>query len=65
MDEARYFMTTDHDAHWYIVPTEKRMDWERWLDIDETEPASWEAPAFAKRIGGSPSLVTFTNPVVE
>lgn len=62
MGEPRYFLDQDNSSHWYIVPLDRKAEWEAWLAIDEDDEASWDAPEWAKSIGGSPTLVTFTDP---
>lgn len=59
----RYFLSQDQSAHWYIIPAERRAEWEQWCSLPEDDEASWEVPWFAQRIGGSPSLVTFEEPI--
>ena len=59
---TRYYLSTDQSSHWYIVPVERRAEWEAWRDLSEDDERAWEAPEFAKRINGSPSFVTFTDP---
>ena len=58
----RYFLAQDNDAHWYIVKNDKRTQWEAWLCIPSDDERSWDAPEYTKAIGGSPSMVTFTDP---
>ena len=57
----RWFLDQDSDAHWYLVPAERRMDWDG-RDLPEEDEYSWEVPSWAIRIGGAPSQVTFTDP---
>jgi hypothetical protein len=56
-----YFLAQDNDCHWYLVPRDNERSWQEWKDIDPEDAASWTPPKFAVRIGGSPSLVTFSN----
>jgi len=65
MSDERYFLDTDASSHWYIVPLSKKKEWEDWCNLDEDDEAAWSAPSFAERIGGSPTLVTFTDPVIN
>lgn len=60
----RYFLTTDNDSHWYVIPEAKRGEWNEWCDIPSDDERAWEPPEFARAVGGSPSLVTFTNPEI-
>lgn len=61
MDAERYYLTQDNDSHWYVVPVANKAEWEAWCDIDPDDEAAWVAPAFARQVGGSPCLVTFTD----
>lgn len=56
-----YRLTTDNDSHWYVIPVAKGDEWESFLD-DRDDP---EAPEWAVRIGGSPSLVSFEHYFIE
>ena len=60
----RFFLDTDHDGHWCVIPCEKRSAWEAWLEIDPADEASWEMPDFVKRTGGAPTLVTYCDPQI-
>ncbi|MCL8382119.1 hypothetical protein [Xanthobacter aminoxidans] len=60
--QERFFLSTDNDSHWYLVPVAKAAEWEAWAAIPEDDERAWEAPAFAKPLGGAPGLVTFTDP---
>lgn len=55
----RYFLGSDNSGHWYVVPVSKTDEWDMWNNLDEDDEAAWEAPEWAKRVGGSPTLVTF------
>lgn len=57
----RWMLATDNSGHWYLIPAERLSDWGTWLDLDEDDEQSWEAPEFAKRIDG-PHMMTFTDP---
>lgn len=59
----RYFLGHDQSCHWYLVPAARRAEWEKWSNIPEDDEASWDEPAWAKRIGGDPACVTFTDPI--
>lgn len=56
----RYFIGADESGHSYIVPVDHAEAWHQWRALPESDPAAWEAPAFARRIveGG----LTFTDP---
>lgn len=60
---TRWFLDQDNDCHWYLVRWDKRHVWYEWCDLPSEDPDAWEPPeGVAKRIGGAPSLVIFTNP---
>lgn len=61
----RYFMAQDQSCHWYVIPIERAHDWEEWVSIPEDDERAWDAPDFAKAVGGSPACVTFSNPIVS
>jgi hypothetical protein len=60
----RYYLTTDNDSHWYVVPVVNKSEWDAWCEIDSDDERAWETPDFARAVGGSPSLVTFSNPEI-
>ena len=63
-ESERYYLDADNDSHWYIVPVRLRAAWDAWLNLDREDENSWEPPAGAIAIGGSPTCVTFTDPVI-
>lgn len=62
---TRFFLSQDNSCHWYIVPVDKRAEWDAWLEIPDDDERAWDAPEFAQRINCSPAWVTFENPKVE
>jgi hypothetical protein len=58
----RFFLSQDNDSHWYVVPLAKRVAWDEWCDIPSDDERSWDVPEWAAPVGGSPSLITFTDP---
>lgn len=58
----RWFLDQDNDSHWYLVEFSKRAEWEEWMNLDSEDEESWDVPAFASRLPGSPSQLTFTDP---
>lgn len=65
MSLKRFFMDTDDSSHWFIVPVARKAEWEAWLELPEDDEARWSAPKFAQEVGGSPTLVTFSQPEVQ
>jgi hypothetical protein len=60
-ENTRYFLDRDNDGHWYLVPADKRDEWDAWTDLDPDDEASWDVPEWAMSLGYAPSLVTFEN----
>ena len=60
----RYFLSRDNDSHWYVIPVAKQQEWDAFLDIDPEDERAWDMPFWACPVGGSPTLVTFTDPQV-
>lgn len=61
---CRYFLSRDSSGHWYVVPVDKAVAWEEWTDIPEDDERAWTAPEFARSVGGSPSCITFKDPII-
>lgn len=61
----RYKIARDNDGHWYVIPEGREAEWGEWLALDREDVRAWDHPNWAKGIGGSPSLLTFTDPVIE
>lgn len=58
----RYFFAQDQSCHWYIVPEDKKQEWSEWLQYDEEDERSWDAPEFARMVDSGPYNYTFTDP---
>jgi len=58
----KYFLDTDQNSHWYIIPTQHRAEWNDWVDLDQDIPENWNVPEWARAIGGHPNQVEFENP---
>jgi len=63
-----YVIVKDDDCHAYVIPRDKKADWEAWLDTpppnldlpeDQIDYTAWNVPEYAEAVGGHPSLVTF------
>jgi|ERR1044071_7391279 hypothetical protein len=54
----RFFMDTDGDCHWYIVPAEHRAAWEAWKASGE----EGNMPIVVTAIMSHPSRITFESP---
>jgi len=53
---THYFLDQDNDCHWYLIPVDKRAEWNKWLDS-----AKRNVPKYARSVDG-PQWVIFTNP---
>lgn len=62
MCSKKYFLDTDNSSHWYLIPMENEKEWNKWVNLDEDDEKSWDAPLFAKRINGPQSII-FENPI--
>lgn len=58
----RYFVGIDNSSHRYLVPLAKRDHWNKWVDLPEDNPRSWDAPDYAERFEGG--LLTFESPEI-
>lgn len=66
MSKKRYFLDTDDSGNWYIVPVERREDFESWQNQDwQHDLSDFQPPDYAEQINGTFNYVTFTNPVDE
>ncbi len=63
--KERWILVQDSSSHWYVIPHERRMDWELFCDIPDDDERGWEPPAYANAVGGAPCLVTFENPIID
>ena len=57
-----FILVQDDSCHWYIIPFDKRDNWLEWLESDEIELGC--VPSYAVSIGGSPSLVKFSEYII-
>lgn len=63
MELPRYYIDTDGDGNYFLIPVKRRADWVLWVQIgvdDPEDPRAWEAPGWAKPV--EVSGVTFENP---
>lgn len=59
----KYYLDTDNDGHWYIIPVDCKKEFEDWRGLDPDDEKSWDVPKFAHSIGGNPNSVHFENPI--
>lgn len=57
----KYYLTTDNDGHWYIVPITKSIEFANWYTAEE----GGDPPEGVRYVNGHPSRVTFENPSIE
>lgn len=57
-----FFLSQDHDCHWYMIPADKRREWSEFLSIDPDDDRSWDVPEWAHGLGGGPEQVEFILP---
>jgi hypothetical protein len=71
--QERYCLVRDDDCHWYVIPADKRKEcgeyfrkvYDYWAQPSGKIEDLPREPEWLRSIGGSPSLVTFTNPEIE
>lgn len=62
--DRRYFLGQDQSSHWYLVPANRREEFERWAAIDEEDSRGWLAPDYVTEIGCHISLLEFEIPTI-
>lgn len=65
MKKQRFILAKCNSNRWFIIPQEKAKDWNAFVTMDENDPASWNYPKWAIRVGGSYNLVSFTDFEIE
>jgi len=61
-NEERFFLGRDNSSHWYLISLAHHEEYIRWSSLNEDDPESWVVPDWMKRLNGSPSRITFTDP---
>ncbi len=64
-EARRFFFDQDNDSHWYLVPADRRAEWDAWRAIPDGDERGWEPPEFAERMDGGPEFYTFADPRSE
>lgn len=59
----RFFISSDDSGHDYLVPVDRREDWDRWREIPSDDERSWIVPLYA--VPFETSQLTFTDPKFE
>lgn len=66
MQNERYYLTSDEDGHWFVVPLDSKNIWENYLEeIYKRCNYGISLPDGVMKVGRSPSLVTFENPIIR
>jgi hypothetical protein len=47
-----YIEVMDDSFHHYVIPLDKEDDWEKFMEIPEDDPSSWDVPEYAELIDG-------------
>ena len=59
----RYRLIQDNDSHWYLIEANQEDNFNKWVEFAEGETDEYIGTDFdSKRLSGSPSNVTFTDP---
>jgi hypothetical protein len=61
--KKKYTLIQDDSSHWYVIPQDKKEDWLKWLESEESENGI--IPNYADSVGGCLSLVTFENYIIN
>lgn len=64
MGERRFMFVSDQDGHEFIIPADKKAEWEEWADLDPDDELAWEPPVFAQSIDGH-EFYSFKDPRCE
>lgn len=59
---SRFTLIQDNDCHWFIIPAEKKQEFNVWLESVDAELGI--SPEWAFHFGSGPEQVTFTNPEI-
>jgi hypothetical protein len=60
---TRFYLDSDGDGHWYIVPLDRASDWETFLE-SVSDGDCLPLPDWVRPVGGSPTRVTFSDPQI-
>ena len=52
--KGEYLVVQDDSCHRYVIPIEKREDWDAWSQDDE----DWDAPMYAVSVDGGDVIFT-------
>jgi len=57
----RFFLDRDNSSHWYIVPADRRAEWNAWRNIPEDDDRGWIVPDWVIPLNTHPNQVTFES----
>jgi hypothetical protein len=57
----RYFLDNDEDHHYYVIPADKKDEWEKYVD----DPENNSLPYGCIAVNGHVNRVSFTDPQVQ
>jgi hypothetical protein len=60
-NRKKYILCQDDDCHWYLIPADKKEEWNEWLDVVQEGDS---LPKYAQAVDG-PHRLTFENPIEE
>lgn len=58
-----FILVTDDSSCWYVIPVSKETQWGAWIGSQQWEDG--DVPEYATAVGGSPTLVQFSNFVIH
>lgn len=62
-DVERFKLLEDEDGHWYVINVNEEAEFEKWVFATYND-LEWHGKDFQScEVGGSPSQITFTNPI--
>lgn len=60
----RYFLDSDSDGHWYVVPEDLEAAWQEWNSLPDHDERGWNSPDGVIPVNGWPGLVRFYKPAI-
>lgn len=63
MTKRRYFLDADNDGNWYLIPVERRKEWDAWTELDSDDEGIWDVPTFAEKRNRPVNFLEFENPI--
>ena len=64
---VRMAFEKDDDGHWYLIPADKKEEFQRWMDFMTKDPdGDWTGYDFDPHsLGGSPFVYSFIEPLAN